>query len=248
MNFLEEATKLEDQIVEWRRDIHMHPELSFEETRTARLVAEEMRNLGLEVEVGVGKTGVVARIGEGKPSIGIRADMDALPIQEENDVPYASQTAGKMHACGHDAHTAILMGVAHMLHKMPDRPDGEIRLLFQPSEEHWDDDGHSGATRMIEDHALEELDAVIALHVASDKPSGVVSLKSGYSLAAVDAFSAKIMGEGCHGASPHKGIDPLFIQAQVVNAIHGIRARRIDPIEPAVVTIGAIHVPVYNPR
>lgn len=241
MNFLEQATELESQTIAWRRDIHMHPELGFEETRTARLVAEEMRKLGLEVEVGVGKTGIVARIGEGKPSIGIRADMDALPIQEENDVPYASQTPGKMHACGHDAHTSILMTVAHMLHHMPDRPAGEIRLLFQPSEEKWDAEGLSGASRMIDDNALNDLDAVIALHVASDFPSGTVTLKSGYSLAAVDSFDAKIIGEGCHGAHPNTGVDPLYIQAQVINAIHGIRARRIDPIEPAVVTIGAIH-------
>lgn len=241
MSFLDQARELEEQIVAWRRDIHQHPELGFEETRTARLVAEEMRNLGLEVEVGVGITGVVARLGEGKPSIGIRADMDALPIQEANDVPYASQTPGVMHACGHDAHTAILMGVAKMLHAMPDRPQGEIRFLFQPSEEKWGEDGHSGATRMIDDKALDDLDAVIALHVSSETEPGNVIIGGGYVLAAVDTFDAKIIGEGCHGASPHKGLDPLFIQAQVVNAIHGIVARRVDPVEPAVVTIGAIH-------
>jgi len=241
MSFLDQARELEEQIVSWRRDIHQHPELGFEETRTARLVAEEMRNLGLEVEVGVGKTGVVARLGEGKPAIGIRADMDALPIQEANDVPYASQTPGVMHACGHDAHTAILMGVAKMLHAMPDRPEGEIRFLFQPCEEKWDAEGYSGATRMIDDNALEDLDAVIALHVSSETEAGHVIIGSGHVLAAVDTFDAKIIGEGCHGASPHKGLDPLFIQAQVVNAIHGIVARRVDPVEPAVVTIGAIH-------
>src|SRR5262249_36593130 len=134
-----------------------------QEFRTARLVADTLRGMGLEVETGVGKTGVVARIGEGRPAIAIRADMDALPIQEINDVPYASQTPGVMHACGHDAHTAILLGVATILNEMKDRPDGEIRLLFQPSEEDEDSEHKSGAVRMIEDGALEDLDAVIAL-------------------------------------------------------------------------------------
>src|SRR6185369_12864497 len=148
---LEKAQELSDKIVTWRRDIHMHPELSFQEFRTANLVADTLRELGLEVETGVGKTGVVARIGEGRPAIGIRADMDALPIQEINQVPYASQTPNVMHAGGHDAHTAILLGVAHMLTEMKDRPAGEIRLLFQPSEEDEDSDNKSGAVRMIED-------------------------------------------------------------------------------------------------
>lgn len=241
MNFLDKARALEEQIVAWRRDIHMHPELGFEEKRTSRLVADELRAMGIEVEAGVGITGVVGRIGEGHPVVGIRADMDALPIQEANDVPYASRTPGIMHACGHDAHTAILLGVARMLNEMPDRPPGEIRFLFQPSEERWDKEGKSGATRMIDDNALEDLDAVIALHVASMTTSGHVEIGSGYMLAAVDEFEATISGVGCHGASPHTGIDPIYIQAQVVNAIQGIRSRRLKPTEPSVITIGTIH-------
>ena len=241
MAFLDKARAMEDQIVAWRRDIHMHTELGFEETRTSRLVADTLREMGLDVEVGVGITGVVAHIGEGRPAVGIRADMDALPIQEENDVPYASQTPGVMHACGHDSHTAMLLGVAKMLSEMSNRPAGEIRLLFQPSEEKWDDEAKSGATRMIEDQALDDLDAVIALHVSSDLTSGVVEVAPGYVLAAVDSFEATIKGEGCHGASPHTGVDPIFIQAQIVNAIQGIRSRRLKPIAPSVVTIGAIH-------
>src|SRR5262245_25062714 len=129
----ERARDLQDTLVEWRRDIHMHPELSFQEMRTAGLVADTLREMGIEVETGVGKTGVVARIGEGRPAIGIRADMDALPIQELNNVPYKSQTPGVMHACGHDAHTAMLLGVAQMLNSMEDRPPGEIRLLDRKS-------------------------------------------------------------------------------------------------------------------
>jgi amidohydrolase len=238
---LERARALQDTLIAWRREIHMHPELSFQEYGTARFVADRLAEMGIEAQVGVGKTGVVARIGEGRPAIGIRADMDALPIQETNNVPYTSQTPGVMHACGHDAHTAMLLGVARILNEMKDRPAGEIRLLFQPSEEDEDDEGKSGATRMIEDNALEELDAVIALHVSSGAPAGKIRINEGYASAAVDSFEAVIIGEGCHGAHPDTGIDPIYILAQVINAIHGIRARRIDPVHPAVISIGAVH-------
>src|SRR5215213_9226996 len=152
---LERAQSLQAQIVAWRRDIHVHPELGFQEFRTSRLVADTLTEMGLEVQTGVGKTGVVAYIGEGSPVIGIRADMDALPINEENEVPYASQTKNVMHACGHDAHTAILMGIARILTEMPDRPAGQIRLFFQPSEEAQDAEGKSGAMRMVEEGALD---------------------------------------------------------------------------------------------
>lgn len=240
--FVDQARALQDQIVAWRRQIHMYPELGFEEKRTSGFVADHLRELGIEIQTGVGITGVVARIGDGNgPVIGIRADMDALPIQEANDVPYASKISGVMHACGHDAHTAILMGVAKILNETPDLPAGEIRLLFQPSEEKWDSEGKSGATRMIEDDALNGLDAVIALHVDSSAPAGQIEIGGGYIAAAVDDFEAVIIGEGCHGASPHNGVDPIYIQAQVVNAIQGIRSRRIDPTQPAVITIGTVH-------
>jgi amidohydrolase len=219
----------------------MHPELGFEEHRTAGVVADTLKEIGIRVETGVGITGVVGHLGEGPPVVGIRADMDALPIQEANDVPYASQNPGVMHACGHDAHTAILLGVAHMLAEMPDRPPGEIRFLFQPSEEMWDEELKSGATRMIEDGALEGLDAVIALHVDDDIPTGQIEISGGYVSAAVDAFIATIIGQGGHGAYPHETVDPTFILAQVINAIHGIRARRVKPTQAAVVSIGAIH-------
>jgi amidohydrolase len=243
---LDKAREMGDTLTAWRRDIHMHPELSFKEFRTARLVADTLREMGIEVETGVGKTGVVARIGEGRPAIGIRADMDALPIQEANDVPYASQTPGVMHACGHDAHTAMLLGVATLLNNMEDRPPGEIRLLFQPSEEDEDEDLKSGAVRMIEDGALEELDGVIALHVASGVPTGQIRITNGFNSAAVDSFTATIKGEGGHGAYPHQTVDPIYILAQVINAIHGIRARRINPVRPAVISIGAVHAGSAN--
>jgi amidohydrolase len=238
---LDQAKKIKDELISWRRDFHMHPELGFEEIRTSKVVADALGGMGLRVKTGVGITGVVGYLGEGSPVVGIRADMDALPLQEANDVPYASQNPNVMHACGHDAHTAILLGVARLLSEMPDRPPGEIRLLFQPSEEEWDEELKSGATRMIEDGALEGLDAVIALHVDDDVFAGQIEIIGGYASAAVDAFFATIIGRGGHGAYPHETIDPTFILAQVINAIHGIRARRIKPIRSAVISIGAIH-------
>lgn len=240
---LDRARALHGWTTELRRDFHMHPELGFKELRTAKRVAETLHELGIEAETGVGQTGVVARIGEGSPVIGIRADMDALPIQEANDVPYKSQTPGVMHACGHDSHTAMLLTVARMFAEMPadQRPTGEIRLIFQPSEEDFGTDGKSGAVRMIEDDALKGVDRVIALHVASDRPSGKIGIVDGYNCAAVDTFIATIIGEGCHGAYPHTGIDPIYIAAQVINAIHGVRARRINPARPALISVGAIH-------
>ena len=238
---LDRAYSLEDQIVAWRRDLHMHPELGFHEFRTAGIVANALRDMGLEVMTGVGKTGVVASLGEGKPVIAIRADMDALPILEANQVDYVSQNAGVMHACGHDSHTAMLLGVARILTEMPNRPAGEIRFLFQPCEETSDEEGKGGAQRMIEDGALDGVDKVIALHVASDAEAGKIIINDQYITAAVDDFYATIIGKGCHAAHPDHGIDPIFVVAQVINALHGIRARRINPVRPAVVTIGSIH-------
>ncbi|NOZ49525.1 MAG: amidohydrolase [Chloroflexi bacterium] len=238
---LAKAQGIAEQLIAWRRDIHMHPELSFQETRTARLVAKELAAMGISTRTGVGKTGVVGYLGAGEPVIGLRADMDALPIQEENDVPYASQTPGVMHACGHDAHTAILLGVARLLSQMPDRPPGQIRFLFQPSEEDSDAENKSGAVRMIEDGALEGVDAVIALHVNSLLPTNQIMVQAGPASANEDSFRIRLSGDGGHGAYPHQGVDPIFILAQVLNVINGIRARRIDPTKAGVISIGAIH-------
>ncbi len=237
---LDDAHALQDQITAWRRDIHAHPELGFQEQRTAALVAAELKALGLRVETGVGRTGVVGHLGEGRPAVGIRADMDALPIQEANAVPYASRNPGVMHACGHDAHTAILLGTARLLTALPDRPAGEVRFLFQPCEEDEDAEGKSGAMRMIDDGALAGLDAVIALHVDSRRTPGRVDIAGGYVSASVDTFEATITGSGGHGAYPHLTVDPIFILAQVINAIHGIRARRINPVHPAVISVGSV--------
>lgn len=237
---LEQAKSLAEQMSAWRRDFHQHPELSFREFRTAGVVAQTLGEMGLEVQTGVAKTGVVGYLGEGEPVVAIRADMDALPILEATALPFASQNAGVMHACGHDAHTAILLGVAKMLSTMPDRPAGQVRFLFQPSEEASDDENKSGGLRMTEEGVMQNVDAVIALHVASDLPAHQIMVEAGFTTAAADAFRAKILGTGGHGAYPHQGIDPTFLLAQVLNAIHGIRARRVNPVHAAVISIGTI--------
>ncbi len=238
---LERARALQDRLIAWRRDIHTHPELSFEEHRTGALAADALRDMGLTVETGVGRTGVVAHLGEGPPAVGLRADMDALPIQEANDVPYASRVPGVMHACGHDAHVAMLLGAAALLSGLEERPPGEVRFLFQPSEEVRDDEGLSGAPRMIEDGALDGLDAVLALHVDPGAPSGTMGVRSGHVMAAVDPFHATIRGAGSHSALPHEGVSPITILAQVIDAVQSIRALRIDPLKPALIVVEAVH-------
>lgn len=243
---LKQAQAIANQLVAWRRQIHSRPELSFQEHGTARLVAETLETFGIEVQTGIAKTGVVGYLGEGTPIIGIRADMDALPIQEINNVPYQSQVPGVMHACGHDAHTAMLLGVAKLLSEMPNRPPGQIRFLFQPSEEAHDSENKSGGERMVEEGALSDLDAVIALHVASDMPVNKIMLGAGYITANEDSFEIILRGTGGHGAFPHQTVDPVFILAQVLNAINGIRARRIDPTRAAALSIGSIHAGVAS--
>jgi len=236
---LDRARALQEQLTWWRRDIHQNPELGFRETRTASLVAGVLRSLGYRVRTEVGRTGVVGERGGGHPVVAIRADMDALPIQEENDVPYASCVPGAMHACGHDAHTAILMGVATLLAEEPF--PGTVRLLFQPAEEVSDPEGLSGATRMVQDGAMEGVDAVLALHVYPGSPVGEVEVDAGPASAGVDTFWATIAGQGVHGAYPHKGLDPIHIAGHVILALHAIISRRVSPLEAAVISLGSIH-------
>ena len=241
---------VEQQVIAWRRDIHQHPELGNREVRTSKIVADHLLSLGLGVRTGVAHTGVVGVLKGGRPGpvVALRADMDALPVTEREGLPFASkvkaeyngQQVGVMHACGHDAHTAILLGVARLLTALPDRPAGEVRFLFQPSEESADAENKSGAQRMIDDQALAGVDAVIALHVDSNLPSGQLSVGDGYTSANEDSFEIWLHGTGGHGAFPHQGIDPTFILAQLLNALHGIRARRIDPTKAAALSIGRI--------
>jgi amidohydrolase len=239
MTMLDRATALQEDLVNWRRDIHRHPERGFQELRTAALVADVLCALDYRVRTGVGRTGVVAERGEGGPVVAIRADMDALPLQEENDVPYASQVPGVMHACGHDAHTAIALGVATLLAE--DALDGTVRFLFQPAEEMEDDEGLSGASRMVEDGALDGVDAIIGLHVHGGAPVGQIEVGAGPASAGVDSFWASIEGRGGHGAYPHRALDPIHIASHVVLALHGIVSRRLNPFASAVISVGSIH-------
>jgi amidohydrolase len=236
---LNRAQHIQDQLSHWRRDIHMHPELGFEEVRTAALVSGVLDSLGYRVRTGVGRTGVVGERGTGRPIVAVRADMDALPIQEENQVLYASSKPGVMHACGHDAHTAIALGVATLLAE--EEFPGTIRFLFQPSEERSDEEGFSGAQRMVQDGAMESVDAVLALHVHVGTPVGEISTGAGPVSAGVDTFWATVNGRGAHGAYPHKGTDPIHVAAHVILALHGIVSRRLNPFDAAVITVGTVH-------
>jgi amidohydrolase len=233
------ARELTDQLVAWRQEFHQYPELGYQEHRTAGRVAEILEGLGYQVRGGVGRTGVTAELSNGRPRVAIRADMDALPIQEENQAPYASLSPGVMHACGHDAHTAIALGVAKLLTGQ-DLP-GSVRFLFQPAEEVGDENGVSGAAHMIEDGAMQEVDYILALHVDAATPVGQITLDDGANSAGVDTFYATIIGKGGHGATPHKGIDPIHIAGHVILALNGIVSRRLSPFDPAVLSIGSIH-------
>ena len=236
---LAKAQVLKPIMVKLRRDIHQHPELGFDVVRTAGLVEKVLKENGVQVQTGVGKSGVVGKMGKKNGRVvGIRADMDALPILETNPVDYVSLEPGKMHACGHDSHTAMLMGVAMLLSK-EDLP-GEIRFLFQPSEEGSDGEGKSGAMRMIDDGALDGVDYVIALHVDSELETGKVNINEGPISAAVDRFAATIRGKGSHGAYPHNSVDPFWLTAQVLNALYAVPSRRVDPIRPSVLSLGIV--------
>ncbi len=238
-DILAKAKALKGEMVRLRRTIHQRPELGFEVHETAALVARTLTDLGVEIQTGVGKTGVVAHLGQGGgPVIGIRADMDALPIVEQTGTEYASQIPGCMHACGHDAHTAILLGAAMLLHQMA--LPGEVRLLFQPSEESFGPDGVSGAPRMLADGALEGVDHVIALHVDPRVEVGQIKIAPGVVQAAVDDFRIYIQGRGGHAAHPHSSLDPIWLMSQVLPALYAIPSRRISPLRPGVLTVGVV--------
>jgi amidohydrolase len=235
---LERAQALAPTLIEIRRTLHRHPELSFQEHRTAELVARTLRSLDVRIETGVGKTGVVGHLGSDGPVVALRADMDALPIQELNEVDYASQVPGVMHACGHDVHTACLLGAAMLLRDM-DLP-GRVRFLFQPSEEGMDKEGKSGAMRMVEDGACDGVSAVFGLHVHGSYPAGTVICTPGPMAAAMDNFRAVIHGSAAHGAYAWEGVDAILLAAQVVTNLHTIVSRRISAIDSGVISVGVI--------
>lgn len=241
---LERAKALHEQIRAWRREIHRYPELTFTEQRTAGLVNATLVGLGIPTETEIAKTGVVGHIqGGAGPLVGLRADMDALPIIEINGTEFDSTRPGIMHACGHDAHTAMLLGAATLLKGLAEeqRLPGSVRLLFQPSEEAQDDEGKSGGMRMVEEGALKGLDAVFGLHVDASKDVGVVATREGPMMAAADRFTVVIRGSGGHAARPQSTVDPIALSAHVINAIQQVVSRRVNPLEPAVITIGTIH-------
>ena len=240
------AAGVADQVVEWRRDLHQNPELSFEEKRTAGIVAKHLRSLGIEVTEGVGRTGVVGVLKGGKPGpvVALRADMDALPVTEEVDVPFRSvkkatyngDEVGVMHACGHDSHVAMLMGAASVLAGMRDQLPGTVKFIFQPAEE-----GEGGAVAMIEDGVLENPrpEAIFGLHVMSAGHTGTISYRSGGLMAASDRFEIIVKGSQTHGAYPWRGIDPIVVGSQIVLGLQTIASRQLDStLAPSIVTVG----------
>ncbi|HEX7541466.1 MAG TPA: amidohydrolase [Anaerolineales bacterium] len=239
-DFLSEAQALFEYTQSMRRDFHTHPELGFQEVRTAGIVARELTALGLEVHTGVGGTGVVALLEGAKPGpvVLVRADMDALPIREETGTSYASQNPGVMHACGHDGHTAVLLTVAKMLNAHRNELAGTVKIMFQPAEE-----GMGGAEKMIEAGVLEnpKVDVALALHVWNEKPVGWVGIAGGPVMAGAEIFKIKVQGKGGHGAVPHLAVDPILAAAQIVSALQGIVARNIAPLQTAVVSVCTIH-------
>lgn len=231
---------LQPQLVEWRRYLHQRPELGFKEQLTAQFVAQKLQEWGIEHQTGIAKTGIVATISSDRPGpvLAIRADMDALPIQEQNEVPYRSQHDGVMHACGHDGHTAIALGTAYYLSQHREHFAGTVKIIFQPAEE-----GPGGAKPMIEEGVLKnpDVDAIIGLHLWNSLPLGTVGVRSGALMAAVECFRCTILGKGGHGAMPHQTVDSVVVSAQIVNALQTIVARNVNPIESAVVTVGELH-------
>ena len=238
------AEALRAKLIEQRRDFHMHPELSNREERTSRIVAERLRALGLdEVKTGVGRYGVVALLKGARPGpvVAVRADMDALPIQETIDVPYKSQNPGVKHACGHDVHTTVELGVAEVLSRMRDQISGTIKFIFQPAEEGAPVGEEGGATLMIKEVALENPrpQAIFGLHTGSFEV-GQIAYHSGPAMASADRFAIIIRGKKSHGAQPQLGVDAIVVASECVTALQTIRSRRIDPLEPLVITIGTI--------
>ena len=240
VDFLPEAQALFEYTQALRRDFHRHPELGFHEVRTAGIVARELNKLGLEVTPGIAETGVLATIEGNRPGrvLLLRFDMDALPIQEQTGAPYASQNPGVMHACGHDGHTAVGLTVARLLQSHRQELPGTIKLVFQPAEE-----GEGGAERMLAEGILENphADAALALHLWNEKPFGWLGVTAGPIMAAAEIIHIKVTGRGGHGAIPHLAVDPVLASAQIINALQGIVARNVSPMETAVVSVTSIN-------
>ena len=226
-----------EKISALRREIHKEPELGFDTEKTAQKVLDALNGLPLEIETGVAQNGIVATLTgrEDGPTVGLRADMDALPITEETDLPFASEVEGKMHACGHDGHTSMLVGAAHALSGMRDRLRGTVRFVFQPAEE-----GGGGGQVMVDEGVAEGMDSIFALHLWPGLPFGTAATKAGPIMAAADAFEMEIRGTGGHGAMPNLASDTIVVAANVVTTLQTVVSREVDPVEPAVLTVGEI--------
>lgn len=248
------AADVETKVIEWRRDLHQHPELSNREFRTSKVIEKHLKFLGLEVQTGIAHTGVVAILKGGKPGplIGLRADMDALPVTEVVDLPFASkvtdtyrdQKVGVMHACGHDTHVAMLMGVAESLVKVKDSLAGDVMFIFQPAEEGAPEGEEGGAELMLKQglFAKRKPDQVFGMHVTSSLPTGVIGLRSGPAMASEDSFTINVTGKQTHGSRPWGGVDPIVASAQIITSVQTIISRQVDITKaPAVVSFGAIN-------
>ena len=237
MNIRSEIKDIEKNIIDWRRDFHQYPELGFDEHRTSKIIGEALKEMGLAPKMNVGKTGVTADLtfGDG-PTIALRADMDALPMQETSGLDFSSKHDGVMHACGHDGHMAMLLGAAKVLTQNGDSFNGTVRFIFQPAEE-----GAGGARYMIEDGCLDGVDEIYGIHVWNYQPVGEVGITDGPVLAAADMFEINIKGIGGHGAAPQGTVDAVIVASHLVQAIQTIVSRNTNPLESSVVTIGTIN-------
>src|SRR6187549_2793408 len=253
------ADKIESKCITWRRDIHEHPELGNSEHRTAKIVADHLRTLGIEVKENVGKTGVVGILKGAKPGkcIALRADIDALPIVERNNLPYISKAkstyngeeVGVMHACGHDTHVAILMSVAEILSGMKNEIKGTVKFIFQPAEEGPPEGEEGGAPLMIKEGVMDNprVDVMFGLHIESFIEAGQIHYKPGAFMASSDWFSIKVKGKGSHGSQPWLGVDPISIAAQITEALQTIVGRQMELVKaPVIITVGKIHGGIRN--
>jgi amidohydrolase len=253
------SKKVESKVIDCRRDIHQHPELGNRETRTSKIIADRLRELGIEVKTPVAHTGVIGILRGGKPGrvVALRADMDALPVVEQVDLPFKSTVrttfnghdVGVMHACGHDAHVAILLGVAEVLAGIREEIPGTVKFLFQPAEEGAPEGEEGGAKLMVKEGALDnpKVDAVFGLHVTSRYPVGELAYRPGSMMAAVDSFKITVHGKQTHGAYPWLGVDPIVVAAQIILGLQTIPSRQVDSsLAPSIVTVGAIHGGVRN--
>jgi amidohydrolase len=236
---IQKSENLFDYLVEVRRDLHAHPEVGLQEVRTSKKVAEELRKIGLDVQTGIGTTGVVGLLRGGSlgRTIAIRADMDALPVTEQTGLPFASESSGVMHACGHDGHVAMALGTARVLAELREKISGNVKFIMQPAEE-----SYGGASDMVEEGVLQNpaVDAIIALHIDTHEPVGKLSLKSGAIGASVDVFMVSVNGKGGHSSEPQKSVDPIHVAAHAITALQTMITRTLDARDPVVLSVCSI--------